>query len=336
MLKKMIIPVVLLSLSLSACGTPKEPTENKTSTISVVDLTEITEKQQYFPVSVTTTEEFGERLVIKNYEIDSNVNPTDLVEGEFVRNGYTYKVRDVLRKKVDNDVELKLASEQITIKTSTNDMNSVLKQAPVIIDYSDEQGYKGQLTLNTSNVFSESLGSKSYSYTVKETKTYSDLARNDSYYIPKTVEKNGRTLTLSNIEWATTGTTLAGNSLLPSSYSATAYYEGTAYGSRSVGYQTTLTYIGEVSREVDSGYLVSVIYSGEKTTNLIWLYIAVPSIIIIVLLILFLRKNKDFQEKGKAVSYSTTENKVIYASDGKMPKEQKVRKSKAKGDELNE
>lgn len=330
MLRKVIIPIVLLTVSLTACGTPNENVDNKTSTLSVVELSDTTAKAEYYPISVTTTEELGEKLVIKNYEIESDVKPSDLVESEFERSGYLYQVRDILRKKLDSDIESKLASKQITINTTTKDMDSVLKQAPVIVDYSDEQGYSGQLLLNTDNVFSESLGSKSYSYKVKETKTYNDLARNDSYYIPKTVEKDGKSLTLTDVEWTTTGTTLAGSSLLPSSYSAKAYYEGTAYGSKSIGYQTTLTYIGEVTREIDNGYLVSIIYSGEKIMNFTWLLILIPVLLIVGGVLLY--KNK----KSENETLSNTKKEKNYIVDKKVVKESKPRKNKVKGEELNE
>ncbi len=339
MLKKTIIPAVAIMLCLTACGT-NEVKQTEPSIISVKELSTEKVSQKYFPVSIKTMEEAGEKLIVKNFEVETETNPLELTEETFEQNGYRYTARDILRQELETETETKLASKQITITSNTKDMNTVLKQAPAILEYSDEAGYKGQLILNTSNVFTESLGSKSYSYTLKETKTYSDLSRNDSYYIPKTVNKNGKELSLANIEWQVSGTTLAGSSLIPSSYTATAYYEGTAYGSKSIGYNTTLTYIGEVSKEIDNGAMVSVIYAGEKIIDLNWLLIAIPVFLLTIGLTAFItmmlvRRN---QRKAEEVENERLRKEQAETTKNTPKKEYKTKKTKVaeEGVQLNE
>lgn len=301
-MRKIIIPfIAVMTLScLTGCGTRATPNENKINTISVTEVNKVVEKPMYFPISVSTLEEDGEMLLIKNYEVPSSVNPYDLIEDTFNRGKYQYEVRDILMKKSEPKIETKLASTQIVINSNTNDMNKILKQAPVIIDY-DKDGYKGQLVMNTANLFTESLGTKSYSYTVTDTKTYTDLARNDTSYIAKTITKNGRELALVDIEWQTTGTNLVGSTLVPSSYNAVAYYSGTAYGSKSTGYATTITYIGEVTKELESNSVISVVYAGERIYNLTWLWVVLGGIIIagIVFFILRITSKKESEESEK-------------------------------------
>ena len=41
-------------------------------------------------------------------------------------------------------------------------------------------------------------------------------------YVPATTIKNGRTLSLANVEWQVTGTDLVGEALMPSQYQAVA------------------------------------------------------------------------------------------------------------------
>jgi len=301
-MRKIIIPLIaVMTLScLTGCGTRATPNENKINTISVTDVSEVIERPMYFPVSVSTMEEDGEMLLIKNYEVPSSVNPYDLVEQSFKRGKYQYEIRDILRKDNEPKTETKLASTQIVINSNSNDMNKILKQAPVIIDY-DKDGYKGQLLMNTTNLFTESLGTKSYSYTVTDTKTYTDLARNDTSYIAKSITKNGKELSLVDIEWQTTGTNLVGSTLVPSSYNAVAYYEGTARASKSTGYATTITYIGEVTKELESTSIISVVYTGDRIYNLTWIWIVLGGIIIAGTVFFVLRsvKKKEPEESEK-------------------------------------
>nr|WP_325305940.1 hypothetical protein [uncultured Oscillibacter sp.] len=99
-------------------------------------------------------------------------------------------------------------------------------------------------------------------YTISDTRQYTGLDRNDPSYVPATVVKNGTTLSLSNITWNTTGTGIYGDTLLPTSYTATATY--TASGSRkaATGYVTTASYTGEITAEGVQSVRYTVTYLG--------------------------------------------------------------------------
>ena len=77
---------------------------------------------------------------------------------------------------------------------------------------------------------------------VTATRTYPNLDGQDTSYIPKTVEDDGRTLTLQTIQWEAVGS--EGNER----YTATATYSGTAKSSYVSGYTVTADYVGTVSR----------------------------------------------------------------------------------------
>lgn len=72
----------------------------------------------------------------------------------------------------------------------------------------------------------------------------------------KTVEKNGRTLSLSNVTWSVESTALVGDELVPATYSAVATYSGSASSTVATGYITTAEYKGTV---VSSG-ISSILY----------------------------------------------------------------------------
>jgi len=292
MKNKIIIPLMLIaSIScFTACNTRATP--NTKNDILITEVGEIEEKNIYFPKSITLSEEHGEKVLTKRFEVPNSVNPYDLVEEPFVRNKYEYKAQDIVKYDSEIEYDVKLVSSQVVLKSNSNDINKILKQAPIIIDY-DKDGYKGQLMLNTNNVLTESLGTKTYSYTISDTKKYTGLSRNDTSYIDKSINKNGKELSLVDIEWQPTGTTLVGNTLVPSSYDAVAYYSGTSYGSKSTGYETTLTYVGEVKKIIEETSTVEIIYYGSRVVNYVWITTGIGIMIIGLGLLVFLKKRKE-------------------------------------------
>jgi len=292
MKNKIIIPLMLIaSIScFTACNTRATP--NTKNDILITEVGEIEEKNIYFPKSITLSEENGEKVLTKKFEVPKSVNPYDLVEEPFIRNKYEYSAQDIVKYDSKIEYDVKLVSSQVVLKSTSNDINKILKQAPIIIDY-DKDGYKGQLMLNTNNVLTESIGTKTYSYTISDTKTYTGLSRNDTSYIDKSINKNGKELSLVDIEWQPTGTTLVGNTLVPSSYDAVAYYSGTSYGSKSTGYETTLTYVGEVKKIAEENSIIEIIYYGSRVVNYVWITTGIVIMIIGLGLLVFLKKKKE-------------------------------------------
>ena len=118
------------------------------------------------------------------------------------------------------------------------------------------------MALDHSTIDTQVAGYKDSSYTVTATKNYTGLDRNDSSYIDKTVVKDGRTLSLSNITWSVESTTLVGDQLVPATYTAVATYSGTAYSKTATGYITTADYVGTISVSGVSSIKYTVTYIG--------------------------------------------------------------------------
>lgn len=90
-----------------------------------------------------------------------------------------------------------------------------------------------------------------------------NLDRNDMSFVPATTVKNGRTLSLSNVEWQVTGTALVGEALVPSQYQAVATYSAPTSWKAATGYVTTAEYRGEVVSEGIESVTYTVVYTGE-------------------------------------------------------------------------
>lgn len=77
---------------------------------------------------------------------------------------------------------------------------------------------------------------------------YPNLASQDTANIPKTIEDNGRTLTLQNISWQTDNTANTDGYAMGDRFTAVATYTGSATSSYVTGYTVTADYSGTVSR----------------------------------------------------------------------------------------
>ena len=89
-----------------------------------------------------------------------------------------------------------------------------------------------------------------------------NLDRNDMSYVPATTVKNGKTLSLVNVEWQVTGTDLVGEALLPSRYQAVATYSASSSYQVATGYVTTAEYTGEVTSAGIDHITYTVVYTG--------------------------------------------------------------------------
>ena len=83
-------------------------------------------------------------------------------------------------------------------------------------------------------------------------------------YIPATTVKDGRTLTLSNVEWQVIGTDLVGDVLALSSYQAVATYSASTSSQVATGYVSTAEYKGTVTASGIESITYTVVYVGTE------------------------------------------------------------------------
>lgn len=200
---------------------------------------------------VRLVNENGQNLLIKTWEVPADYDPERLTEADMEKGGYRYKKSYVMLISENNQVDTKLASQTITVTHQEKD-GAAARLLP-LMDY-DQDGYKGQLALQSDSIYTEAAQKNSYAYTVTDTKEYIGLERNDPYGIPKKTVKNGVTLELADIDWTPMG---------EGSYRAVASYTGTAYGSNVTEYTSTATYLGEVTKETLGSVTYAVVYEGS-------------------------------------------------------------------------
>ena len=166
----------------------------------------------------------------------------------YKRQGFLYEYDGMTQEPVSK-TESKSVSQTVTVESGSTKTEENLALLAGSIPY-EADGYTGTLTLLPASIHTEAKGYATRSYTVSDTRTYTDLAYNDPSLIPQAVEKNGLTLALTGVTWHGEGGTGANGSLIPASYTATASYSGTGSTRYATGYLTTADYAGTVTRTV--------------------------------------------------------------------------------------
>lgn len=229
--------------------------------VSIIDITEDTLPEpsgEHLPTKIWTEEEDGTHLLKKAFVVDAGVSPSDLMEGSIIRRGISYQYLEMYQEELPGSTETKTVSQKETISTGSKDKNAIAAQAEQTIPY-DQDGFKGELMLDSSGITAEESGRQSYSYTINDSQEYTGLASNDPYLVPKEVNKDGVTLALNDIQWTPTGVKPDGSGQ-PASYTATASYSGKGWGSKVTGYTATLPYSGEVIKEIPGKVQYTLVY----------------------------------------------------------------------------
>lgn len=162
--------------------------------------------------------------------------------------------------------EKRIHTEVITVETTKDDLALILEQLKPTIEYDDGR-FQGTLALDHTSLNTVAAGYATKNYTVTETKTIGQLDRNDMSYVPATTIKNGRTLSLANVEWQVTGTDLVGEALMPSQYQAVATYSAKASYQAATGYVTTAEYVGDVTHEGVESVTYVLTYIGTEANH---------------------------------------------------------------------
>lgn len=198
-----------------------------------------------YPTAVEESEDGGE--IRKVYDLEPGQDPAGIPRSDFEQNGVHYTLTDLLKQEMPEYQE-RQHTEEVSLESKNKDMASILALLPQQKEFVTEDGLSGTLTLQLDTVQVETAGYGKSTKTVTTTRRYPNLGSQDTSYIPKTVEENGRTMTLQDISWQTDNTANMDDYALGDRYTAVATYSGTATSSYVTGYTVTAKYEGTVSR----------------------------------------------------------------------------------------
>jgi len=193
----------------------------------------------YYPISVEeyTYGPFDQLRIDKVYQLSRSDDPADIPTEDFDRDGCHYTLLDVV-KTDQAETDTKDYAEVVTLESDTKDIAIIIQQLELSMDVTTEDGYSGTLTPDYPGIKVEAAGYKTSSRTVTATRSYPNLSDADTSLIPRTIQDNGRTLTLADVQWQESG----------GFYNASATYSGTASSKYATGYIATVEYKGEVTR----------------------------------------------------------------------------------------
>ena len=206
----------------------------------------VTEVQVCYPTSITRSEDGTE--IRKVYDLSPEQDPAGIPRSDFEQDGFHYTLTDLLQQELPEH-ESRPHTETVSLESKSKDMESVLALLPQEKEFVTEDGLSGTLSLQLDTVQVEAAGYGSSTREVSATRSYPNLASQDTASIPKSIEEDGRTLTLQNIDWRTDNTASVAGYNLGDCYTAVATY--------------TADYTGTVSRIALNRVRYVAIFEGE-------------------------------------------------------------------------
>ena len=214
---------------------------------------EPTQAEVCYPTAVTQSEDGAE--LRKMYDLGPEDDPAGIPRSDFEQDGFHYTLVDVLKQELPEH-ESRQHTETVTLESKSKDMESVLALLPPEKEFITEDGLSGTLSLQLETVNVETAGCGTSTREVSATRSYPNLANQDTANIPKTIEEDGRTLTLQNISWQTDNTASVGGYALGDRYTAVATYTGsaTSYDDTGVGTSANTVQWRVRAKDVNGAY----------------------------------------------------------------------------------
>ena len=258
--KRIVSLAAALVLALAAFPTSALAAGNEASNIQLPP-------SVVYPAEVRAYEENGLFYLEKVYYLTARDDPAAIPTGDLEREGRIYTLLDIL-KNDQRETDTKDYIETRNINSDTNDMAAIIKALEPELEIVTEEGYTGVLKPVYPSITVEAAGYKTSSWTVTATRTYPNLSGADLSLIPKTIEDNGRTLTLADVDWQSAATDYESGYEVPIRYTAVASYTGTASGKYATGYTVTVDYAGEVTRTSLDVVIYTAVFASHGETQI--------------------------------------------------------------------
>ena len=259
-MQRAVLALSLTALLGTAALAASAPADSATPADPAAISAASSESRLCYPTSVTCSEDGTE--IRKAYDLSPEEDPTGIPRSDFEQDGFHYTLSDLLKQELP-EYEERTHTETVTLDSPDKDMGSVLALLPQEKEFITEDGLKGTLSLQLETVKVEAAGYGSTTKRVTATRSYPNLSGQDTQYVPKSIEEDGRTLTLESIDWQTDNTTNVDGYAMGDRFTAVATYTGSATSSYVKGYTVTADYTGTVSRIILNKTRYVAVFKGE-------------------------------------------------------------------------
>lgn len=237
----------LMLCSVSVAALAAEPMTDADTVSTMISAADTLPGISAYPAEVRASEENGVYRLEKVYYLTAKDDPATIPTADFEREGRTYTLLDLL-KNDQTETDTREHIEVVTLESKTKDMAEILKMLEPKLEVKTEDGYEGILSLDHTTIQVEAAGYGTSSRTVTAERTYPNLSDADVSLVPKSVNENGRTLTLADVSWQEAAVDPTDGYDIPIRYTAVASYTGTATSKYATGYTVTADYKGDVTR----------------------------------------------------------------------------------------
>lgn len=246
-----------------------------------------------FPAKVRSYEEDGLFWIEKTYYLSKAEDPRAISTESFERGGQSYRFLELLEEE-QRRTETKEHIETVTLESQTKDLAVILKKLKPQLEILTEDGYSGVLTPDYPGIRIEEAGYQTSSRKIQTTRTYPNLSGADVALLPKTVEEEGRTLSLDTLRWQEEPQK-GGEA---SRYTAIASYTGTSVSKYATGYLVTVDYKGEVTKTDGDTIVYTAVFSADPPGLRRWL---IPSGLLVFLSLAVWKSKGIRQERAQEV-----------------------------------
>lgn len=227
---------------------------------SAAGVSDLANSESLYPVDIIL--DLDSREIRKVYDLSPSTDPSTLLMANFERDGLEYICTDILREVIIG-TETQTLTQTETVESKKKDLETLLTLLPQEREVTTEEGFTGTLRLDLDSIETEVSSYGSSKQAVTATRSYPNLSGADTQHLPKTIEDNGRTLTLSDVQWQTDNTYNADDYEIGDRYTAICTYSGSKTVSYVKGYTTTADYVGDVHRTGVTMIRYTVIFTGE-------------------------------------------------------------------------
>lgn len=194
----------------------------------------------------------GEHLRIEKTYILADEEDVSLVPtADFEREGCRYTLIDIVCRH-DTDTDAKPHRETVTTEADSSNVEDARSLFNDTLTAETEDGYSGELYLDEESIAVSPSGYGVTTRAVSTTRSYPSLSDADISLLPKSIDEDGRTLTLADVQWTE----------VDNCYTATAEYTGTVQRRYVKGYTATAEYAGEVSKTMRDEVICTAVFSG--------------------------------------------------------------------------
>ena len=205
----------------------------------------------------------GMVYIEKTYTIGAEEDISDVADGSFDLNGYSYHQIDMKSEPVV-ETEEKTVEELKKASVSSQGIAQIIEKIGETIEYADEDGFHGELKLDPESVKYYTSGYTSKTMTKTGNQMYYNLSSMDTSQIPKMIWRDGISLKLTDIQWIGDNRLASADTAVGNNFAAKGFYTGTYQVNMPSGYIAEVLYKGTVEKEISEQTAYTVTYVGEE------------------------------------------------------------------------